>query len=459
VGDGTDSRGQYVLLQLEDVTGERLARDELRERQLRDPLTRLATRESLAYELEISSTPRSLVVVELAELSRINGVLGPSVGDQVLVEAAQRLRACCRDGDLGARLGGAELAILLDDADGSSAGALAQRLAASLAAAVHVDGKVLSVGARIGFTADPSGSQSLESLLQRADLALHLNKAESADAWTGFEPGMLDSSARQLALESDLRLALDNGDIAVVYQPIYDVESGELRTVETLSRWTHPTLGRIEPYEFVGLAERTGQMGALVAHTLRAACADLARWRETFPAQAAGLAVSVNVSPGALGAPEFAALVANCLIDADVPAENLIIEVTETALAEADPVAVANAHKLRDLGVGLALDDFGVGYSSLSRLAQLPVTDIKLDRSFIADLAHAEVEAPIIRAVLAMARELGINVVTEGIETERQLDLVRQYRCPQAQGFLLGMPQPAGDIARLLAGRDTDAVA
>lgn len=450
-GDSADSRGSYILLQLEDVTGEQVARDELRERQLHDPLTKLATRESLAYELGISAGPRSLVVVELRELSRINGVLGPSYGDQVLVEAAQRLRSCCREADLPARLGGAELAILVDDVDGSAAAAVARRLATALATPMVVNGKSLKVRASIGSTADPDGSLRLDALLQRADLALHLNKADGVDPWTSFEPTMLDSSARQLALETDLRLALDNGDVAVVYQPIFDADTGELRGAETLSRWTHPTLGCIEPSEFTALAEHTGLMDALVAHTLRTACRDLARWRALYPERLSHFTVSVNVSPPVLATPEFVTLVSDCLIDADVPAGCLVIEVTETSLGEADPVAVNNAHELRRLGVGLALDDFGVGYSSLSRLARLPVTDIKLDRSFIQDVRHAEAEAPIIRAVLAMAAELGINVVVEGIETERQLELVRRYRCPQVQGFLLARPQPAAELVQLLA--------
>jgi diguanylate cyclase (GGDEF)-like protein/PAS domain S-box-containing protein len=452
VSDEGDSRGRYVLLQMEDVTGERQARAELRERQLRDSLTTLATRESLAYELEVSPTPRSLVVIELRDLSRLNGVLGPRYADEVLVQAAQRITVCCRDSDLVVRLGGGEFAVLIDDVDGSAAESIAQRVSAALAAPMIIDRMSVSVSASIGSTVDPSGREPLEALLQRADLAMHINKAAGDHSWTPYDPTMLDSGARELILESDLRLALDNGDLAVVYQPIVDTETGQLYSIETLSRWTHSTLGTIAPTEFIELAERAGLMGKLVEHTLRRACADLARWRAEFGERVAELAVAVNVPPQCLAGQDFPALVANCLIEADIPAEVLVLEITESALSTADPAALANAQTLRDLGVRLSMDDFGAGHSSLGRMAQLPITEIKLDRSFLADVDSADTDAPIIRAIVAMAAELGLNVVGEGVETQAQLDLLRRYRCPQVQGFLLAVPQPAQEITALLAG-------
>ncbi len=191
MGDDTEGRGQYVLLQMEDVTGERMARAELRERQMRDSLTALATRDSLAYELAISSMPRSLVVVELRDLARLNGVLGPSFGDQIVIQAAQRITLCCRDSDLVARLGGGEFAILLDDIDGNAVETVAQRVAAALAAPMIIDRTSVQISASIGSTVDPEGSEPLEALLQRADLALHINKAEGAHSWTSYEPTML----------------------------------------------------------------------------------------------------------------------------------------------------------------------------------------------------------------------------------------------------------------------------
>jgi diguanylate cyclase (GGDEF)-like protein/PAS domain S-box-containing protein len=451
MGDDTEGRGQYILLQMEDVTGERLARAELRERQLRDSLTGLATRESLAYELTISTMPRSLVVVELRDLSRLIGVLGPSYGDQILVQAAERLRLCSRETDLVARLDGNEFAILLDDVDGSAAELVAQRAAAELSEPMIIDQTSVRVSASIGSTIDPAGTEQLDALLQRADLALHINKGAGDHSWTSFDPTMLDSTARELVLESDLRLALDNGDVAVVYQPIYDLESGQLRSVETLSRWTHATLGQIEPTEFTGLADRVGLMGKLVQHTLRRACADLTAWRAEVGERANGLTVAVNVSPECLAGPDFPTMVANCLIEADVPAELLVLEITESALSQSDPAALANAETLRGLGIRLSMDDFGAGHSSLARLTQLPITDIKLDRSFIQDVTGPDAEAPIIRAIIAMAAELGLNVVGEGVETKDQLELLRRYRCAEAQGYLLGRPQPAERISHLLS--------
>jgi diguanylate cyclase (GGDEF)-like protein len=395
--------------------------------------------------------PRSLVVVELRDLSRLNGVLGPSYGDQVLVQAAERLRLCSRETDLVARLGGNEFAILLDDVDGSAAELVAQRAAVELAEPMIIDQTSVRVSASIGSTTDPAGAEQLEALLQRADLALHINKGAGDHSWTSFEPTMLDSTARELVLESDLRLALDNGDVAVVYQPIYNLESGALRSVETLSRWTHDSLGVIEPTEFTGLADRAGLMDKLVEHTLRRACADLNTWRRDAGDAANGLTVAVNVSPQCLAGADFPAMVANCLIEADVPAELLVLEITESALSQSDPAALANAQTLRGLGIRLSMDDFGAGHSSLARLTQLPITDIKLDRSFIQDIDSPGTEAPIIRAIIAMAGELGLNVVGEGVETDVQLELLRRYRCAEAQGYLLGRPQSAAEIGRLLS--------
>ncbi len=252
-------------------------------------------------------------------------------------------------------------------------------------------------------------------------------------------------------LEGELRMALDNGDIEVVYQPIYDLESGVLRNVETLSRWTHDTLGEVDPAEFTTLADRTGLMDALVEYTLRVACADLVKWRKERQGLTAEFSVSVNVSPRCLAGPGFPALVANRLIEADLPAQALVLEITESALSEAIPVALVNAEALRALGVRLSLDDFGAGHSSLGRLARMPITDIKLDRSFLADVHGPDAESPIVRAIIAMALELGLNVVGEGVETADQLALLRSYRCAQAQGYLLGRPQSAESISRLLS--------
>jgi diguanylate cyclase (GGDEF)-like protein len=450
-----DGRVQCVLVQLEDVTGERLARAELRQRAARDPLTGLATGESLADELEVSGAARSLLVVAIRELSRVNGALGRRCGDQLLVAVAERLRGCCRDGDVVARLGGADFAILLDDGDRGSVSALAGRVTAALRAPFVLGDRTVRLAFNIGTAADPAGSQSLAALLHHADLAVQANTSSAAEEWTGFDPAMIDSSARAFTIESDLKAAVDRAELTLAYQPIVDVAAGTVRAVEALSRWRHPHLGEVSPAEFIPAAERIGVIAELTRWVLDTSCTDLARWRRDYPA-AAELRVTVNVPPRCLSAVGFPEIVAECLTRASVPADRLILEITESALSLADATAVDNAKALRRMGLGLAIDDFGVGESSLARLARFPMTHLKLDRSFLDGVTGPEQEAPLVRATIAMAAELGLTLIAEGVETEQQLDLLRRYQCPQAQGYLLARPQPGTAIEPLLAACTID---
>jgi PAS domain S-box-containing protein/diguanylate cyclase (GGDEF)-like protein len=443
-----DGRSRYLLVQMEDVTGEWQARAELRERALRDPLTKLATHESLAYELEISHSARGLVVVELSEMSRLRGALGGAAGDQASLAVAQRLTASCRAGDVVARLGTDEFAILLDDPSEGVLAGVAQRVVAALHAPILIDQIAVTISVRAGAVADPDGTQSLDSMLQQAELALHTNTSNPDLSWAQYEPTMHDASARRLTIESDLRSALDRGDLTLHYQPIVDLDTGRLRTVEALSRWTHQAFGEVPPEEFVAAAERTGLIDEFTTYTLNGACHDLAEWRKNPAGRE--LAIAVNISPSCMANPNFPAIVAGCLADAGVPADRLILEITETALSHADTAFLANANLLHSRGIRIALDDFGAGQSSLSRLARFPITDIKLDRSFIEDIVGPEDDAPLVRASIGMANEINMTLTAEGVETQVQLDLLRRYGCPQVQGYFISRPQPAARITELL---------
>ena len=443
-----DGELRYLLVQVEDITGEWRARAELRERAFRDALTGLSTREHLAAELALPRSARTLVVIAVRDLSLLNGTLGRAQTDQLVVALARRISAHCRHADVIARLGAAEFAVLLAD-DAAPADMVARRIAAALENPIATATGEVRLSIAIGTAADPTGELSLDDVLRQADLALHINKVSAAQPWTEFRPGMAADSARRLALEADLRPALDQGDISAEYQPVFNLADGGITSLEALARWTHPELGAISPAEFIPILEATGLIDQLTRHMLGLACRDVARWRQRHPER--GLTVAVNISAHALSNPVLPALIADQLAKTGLPAEALVLEITETALATEH--AHTAAATLSKLGVHLAIDDFGAEYSSLSRLAHLPADIIKLDRSLLPDPDDPTADAPVLRAVITLAGRLDKTLIAEGVESDTQLELLRRHGCPNAQGHHLARPQPAHDIDRLLERR------
>jgi diguanylate cyclase len=424
-----------------------------RERRLRDPLTRLPTGDALGCELTVSGLARSVLVIAVDDLSHVNGALGRDGGDDLLIEVARRLSGLSGACDVVARLDGPEFAILLDDSDGRRVAARAQRVTTALLPPIMFGDTAVTPRFRIGTASSSSDKDTVASLVHNADIAAHINPSHGVEGWTPFMPSMVQSSTRRLAIESDISAALARGELSVVYQPIIDLSDGRIRVVEALSRWNHRTLGEVRPDEFVPAAERSGAIGNLTAWVLRAACTDLASWREASPG-AANLRVSVNISPRCLAEATLPQTVAACLRDCGIEADRLILEITEATLNHADATAVANAHTLRATGVHLAIDDFGAGESSLARLARLPITHLKLDRCFLEHVRLPEHEAPLIGAIAAMAGELGIMLIVGGVETRGQLDLLRRYGCAQAQGYFFGRPYPAAHVLQLLTASE-----
>ncbi|HKC27970.1 MAG TPA: EAL domain-containing protein [Jatrophihabitans sp.] len=251
-------------------------------------------------------------------------------------------------------------------------------------------------------------------------------------------------------LASDLRRAVENEDLHLAYQPIIDLSDGTTHAVEALSRWEHPALGPIGPTEFVAIAERSSTIHKLTAWALRTACADLAQWQAIYPS-AVELAVAVNVSSTCFGDVKFVEIVAETLARTNVHPRHLILELTETAAADPATTLLGNAARLRRMGVRIALDDFGVGYSSLGRLATVPITDLKLDRTLTSPALEEVLCAALLRATMGLATDLGINLIAEGVEIAAQLDLLRRQGCRYVQGNLLAMPRPAEIIAAELA--------
>jgi len=420
-----------------------------------DELTGLANRARLtdrlthAVEVGQRSGGVALVYADLDGFKGVNDSLGHEAGDRILRETGRRLLGCLRSGDTAARLGGDEFAVLLEQVDSvQQVRSLADRLLELLTEPYDLGEERVVLSTSIGIAvARPEDDAS--TLLRNADLAMYQAKADGKGRAVLYEPGMHTEAVRRLELERDLRSALDRGELAVAYQPIVDLASGEVVSVEALLRWRHPERGDVPPLEFVPLAEETGLIHAIGAWVLRTACAQLASWRRAGHP----LSLTVNVSGRQLQDPGLADVVAAALAEHDLPARLLTLEITESVLVH--DAAVERLHELHALGVHLALDDFGTGWSSLSYLQLLPVDTVKIDRSFVRGLGAAGAEggdASLMRAILMLSEELHLQLVAEGVEEAEQARWLDRAGCRRAQGWLFAKALPPGELDALLAG-------
>jgi diguanylate cyclase (GGDEF)-like protein/PAS domain S-box-containing protein len=415
-----------------------------------DPLTGLANRALLLDRLTVAlaraerdGSATTVLMIDVDDFKYVNDTLGHSAGDALLCQLADRLTGLMRGGDTVARLGGDEFAILATQIDQAQNAALAQRITERLAEPVNVAGHVLMPRASIGVaTAAPGRPGDAEDMLRDADLAMYAAKASGKGGWRHFQASMREAFTARLQLEADLRRALDRDELRLAYQPIYDTRTGRAYAVEALLRWDHPELGPIPPMEFIPVAEQTGLIVPIGAWVLAQACRQVTELGST----GTNLEISVNLSPRQLAAPGFVELVAEALREARLPARRLILEVTESVIAGPDGVMAAQLRELRELGVQLAVDDFGTGHSSLGRLRRLPFTTLKIDKSFVDEIHEARGGDVIVNAVVAMAHGLGLNVVAEGVETEGQLERLRALGCDSIQGFLLNKPLTPADL-------------
>jgi diguanylate cyclase (GGDEF)-like protein/PAS domain S-box-containing protein len=439
----------------------RLARQEaeMRHRAYHDSLTGLPNRALLLERLDgaIAGSPRvAVLLLDLDGFKRINDSLGHAVGDRLLERVGARLTRAVRRAPSGestgrppdtvARLGGDEFAILLTDTDEAGARVVAERVLAECAHAFRVDGRVLSISASIGLVTT-TWTANAQDALRDADVAMYAAKEQGGGRYTVFDPAMHAAVVERLALEAELRAAIDEGGLAVHYQPIVDPTTGTIAKVEALVRWPHPTQGMLPPDTFIPLAEETGLIVPLGAWVLQEACSEATRHRDRHP----DLRVAVNLSARQLDDPGLPATVADTLEAIGLPPDRLVLEVTETVLMEHGPSALGSLVELRALGVTLAIDDFGTGYSSLSRLRTLPVDELKIDKSFIDEIDQAGARAPVVAAVVSLAHSLGHSVVAEGVEEPGQLQALVRLGCDLVQGYLLSKPLPAEELRELLA--------
>lgn len=472
-GDGRVVRMAYVG---RDITAMKQTEKQLRDttaalseqaRQLQhlafhDPLTELANRALLLKRLaaaldwgERSGGTHALLMIDVDDFKYVNDTLGHSAGDDLLRHIAAKLASIVRGGDTVARLGGDEFAILAEQVDVESSAALAQRITEQLSEPVAVAGHQLTPRASIGVAVTACGrADGPEDLLRNADLAMYAAKTSGKGGWRRYEPDMYQAFTERLQMEAELRGALEQHQLTLAYQPIHAMPSGRPVAVEALLRWQHPVLGTISPADFIPVAEQTGLIVPIGTWVLGEAC------REVTDLASTGfdLDISVNLSPRQLATPGFVDIVADVLRESRLPAHRLILEVTESVIAGPDGAVAAQLHQLRDLGVQLAVDDFGTGHSSLGRLRRLPFTTLKIDKSFVDEIHEAADAGVIVDAVVAMAHGLGLRVVAEGVETELQLGQLNDLGCDAVQGFLLNRPMSAADLRRHLVAKSTEAV-
>jgi diguanylate cyclase (GGDEF)-like protein len=441
--------GGVVLVQ--DITERRAAEARIAYLARHDALTGLPNRTQLMTRMAEAlararrDAPFALLCLDLDHFKQVNDSLGHPIGDRLLREVTARLRAELRENDLVARLGGDEFAILQDKAAQPEAvTSLARRLVAAIGAPCEIEGHRIVVGASIGIALAPQDGGTAEALLKAADLALYRAKADGRGAWRFFEPEMDARMQRRRQLEMELREALDQGGFELLYQPLVDIATMRLRGFEALlrRRGTDGTLA--PPAEFIPLAEETGLIVPLGGWVLRTACAAAARWPES-------ISVAVNVSVVQFRQPHFVDAVAAALAESGLPPGRLELEVTETIMLEDNVATLAQLHRLRRLGVRISLDDFGTGYSSLSYLRSFPFDKIKIDRSFVRDLAERGEARAIVRAIAGLGASLGMRTTAEGVESTDQLTRLRAEGCTDAQGYLFGRPMSLDAAWHLIA--------
>ncbi|HZU80859.1 MAG TPA: EAL domain-containing protein [Acidimicrobiales bacterium] len=447
--------GQVVgrVWSFRDVTDHHRLLEELEHQAFHDSLTGLANRALLRDRLEhaLARSRRSEATVtvlfcDLDGFKMVNDTLGHDAGDLLLVEVARRMTEQLREEDTAARLGGDEFAIVLDDTPADEAVALAERLLTSLRAPFVVQGRELSARASIGIADSSDPGLSADSLLSRADIAMYAAKASGRDRCVWFEREMQAELAARHRLHGELRHAvLVDSSLTLHYQPVFDLQSGRVDSLEALVRWNHPTRGLVPPDEFIPIAEETGLIHEIGRFVLEEACRQMVLWRAQ--PGTSDPSVSVNVSPVQLAEDQFVSYVEAALHRTGLAPTCLVLELTESALLSDTERVHSRLTQLRELGIRVAVDDFGTGYSSLSYLRQFPIDYLKIDRSFVSELGQPSEQArALVRSIIGIGHDLGLRVIAEGIEEPEQLSVLQEEHCDFGQGFLLGRPVPSGQV-------------
>jgi diguanylate cyclase len=419
-----------------------------RHQALHDSLTELPNR--VLFQDRVRQVIRSaqregggaaVLVMDLDRFKEINDTLGHASGDRLLVEAAVRLRTTLRGADSIARLGGDEFGILLHDGSTTGVAGAAQRIHAAFDAPFSLDGLPLQIEASIGAATYPDHADDVEGLIQRADIAMYVAKRDNS-GWEIYDHRQDRNERQRLSLISELRRAIDARELVLHYQPKLELRSGDVLAVEALLRWHHPTRGLVGPHEFIDVVQETSLIKPLTLYVIDEALRQSRAWSQ----DGYTLAIAVNVSTRNLIDLDFPDQVAALLAKWDVGPELLELEITESAIV-ADLFRMRGVlERLGDTGLRLSVDDFGTGYTSLGYLRRLPISELKIDRSFVSQMTTSEEDAVIVRSTIDLGRNLGLGVVAEGVEDPEVLDRLGQLGCDVAQGYLISRPIPGDEI-------------
>lgn len=428
---------------------------ELEYRALHDSLTSLPNRALLLDRIEHDtriakreSQTLSLLILDLDNFKEVNDTLGHVSGDSLLIEVGKRILNKLRDVDTIARIGGDEFAILLPNTNEEQASMLGEKVLSSFEDVIKIDDVDVSVSASIGVAMYPEHGEDADTLLRHADIAMYVAKRNKLGI-DFYNEEKDNNSVTRLSMSRDFRDALANDKLTLNFQPVFDIESKNIVAVEALSRWHHPEHGFVSPEKFILLAEKMGLINNLTYQVLDKSIAQVSRWNQ----QGHSLSVAVNISVYSLKDPGFISEARSVLSKYDLPGDKLKLEITESAMMDNPLRAIEILSELNKMGIKLSIDDFGTGFSSMAYLKQLPVDELKIDKSFIFELDEDDSNDAIVRSTIELAHNLGLNVVAEGIETEKVFELLRTYKCNHAQGFHLGRPVTAEIFEKDLLNR------
>jgi diguanylate cyclase (GGDEF)-like protein/PAS domain S-box-containing protein len=441
----------HQVVAFRDLRERRKAEQEIRFLAHHDPLTGLTNRTAFAISLDRQLSeqardhaPFALLGIDLDRFKAVNDTLGHPLGDKLLKRVADRLRAAVREGDVVARIGGDEFSILLTGpVTPDNAALLSGRIVEMIRRPFIIDGEVVGIGASVGVALAPQDGASAVTLMKRADLALYRAKSEGGNTVRFFEPGIDTLVQKRRTMERELRRALRQDELDVYYQPLFDIRTQSVHGFEALARWRHPERGLLLPSEFIPVAEETGLIVPVGTRVLRLATAQAVAWGDD-------VSMAVNLSAVQFADGKLVDTVRAALQRSGLEPHRLELEITESVLLRDSAATLATLHALRDLGVRVSMDDFGTGYSSLRYLRSFPFDKIKIDQSFVHEMFSNEECATIIEAVIGIGRRLGITTTAEGVETDAQMDRLRDEGCDMVQGFLIGRPEPAAEAARHL---------
>ncbi|HEX8459508.1 MAG TPA: EAL domain-containing protein [Pyrinomonadaceae bacterium] len=445
---GSHAASTPLVFQIQDITDRKRAEEQLQHEAMHDVLTGLPNRAMFIDHLELAiaraqrneSRKFAVLYVDLDRFKVINDSLGHSVGDQLLKEVAVRLWKCVRAGDTVARLGGDEFVILLEDIyEEKEAIEVAERIKGELAASFTLNGREVFTTVSIGVASSWTSYHQAEGLIRDADAAMYRAKSLGKNRHEIYDSAMHAQVNDLLQMETALRLAIERQELMVYYQSIVDLETFKISGFEALVRWNHPERGFISPANFIPLAEETGLIIEIGEWVLRESCRQMERWQKIFPSDPP-LFVSVNLSSKQFIQSDLIQRVTQIIQETKINPEGLKLEITESAVMDNVETATEMLKKLRALGIKLSIDDFGTGYSSLSYLHRFPIDTLKVDRSFVVNMSEDSENVEIVRTIVSLAQNLGMNVIAEGVETKEQLAALRRLGCENGQGYLFSKP-------------------